>query len=187
MEDTELLKRLKAGDKTAFTELVSIYASKVTNTCYRFFLDKQDAEDISQEVFIEIYQSIRHFKGDAKLSTWIYRIAVSKSMDEIKRRNRKKRFESIGKHLHLDEFANWISGGHMPDERINEKDKMKEVMQALNTLAENQRIAYTLSKIEGYGNKEIAEIMKTSTLAVESLIYRAKKKVSKALELILKK
>ena len=75
----------------------------------------------------------------------------------------------------------------MPDERINEKDKMKEVMQALNTLAENQRIAYTLSKIEGYGNKEIAEIMKTSTLAVESLIYRAKKKVSKALELILKK
>jgi RNA polymerase sigma-70 factor, ECF subfamily len=186
MEDIELLSKLKAGDISAFNDLVLLYSNRVINTCYRFLLDKEDAEDVSQEVFIEVFQSIKSFRGDAKLSTWIYRIAVTKSLDEIKKRNRKKRMTSIGKIFHLDDVANWISGGTMPDKNIQEKEKMKEVMKALNVLPDNQRVAFTLSKIEGYTNAEIAEIMNITILAVESLVYRAKKKVSKELELILK-
>ena len=187
MGDSELIDRIKAGDRFAFNELVNLYANKVINTCYRFLLDRQDAEDITQEVFIEVFQSVRSFRGDAKLSTWIYRIAVTKSLDEIKKRNRKKYISSIGKILHLDEIAHWLSGGTMPDRSLNEKEKMNDVYKALNTLPDNQRIAFTLSKIEGYSNNEIAEIMKTTTIAVESLIYRAKNNVSVELELILKK
>ena len=187
MGDSELIDRIKAGDRSAFNELVNLYAKKVINTCYRFLLDRQDAEDITQEVFIEVFQSVRSFRGDAKLSTWIYRIAVTKSLDEIKKRNRKKYISSIGKILHLDEIAHWLSGGTMPDRSLNEKEKMNDVYKALNTLPDNQRIAFTLSKIEGYSNNEIAEIMKTTTIAVESLIYRAKNNVSVELELILKK
>ena len=70
MEDTELLKRLKAGDKTAFTELVSIYASKVTNTCYRFFLDKQDAEDINQECNDEDKRELTAYQGVKQYKTY---------------------------------------------------------------------------------------------------------------------
>lgn len=187
MEAVDLLEKLKAGDETAFNELVGLYSNRVINTCYKFLLDKEDAEDISQEVFIEVFLSIKSFRADAKLSTWIYRIAVTKSLDEIKRRKRKKRITSLGKILHMDEVANWIAGGTMPDKTLQEKEKMKEVMLALNRLPDSQRVSFTLSKIDGYTNTEIAEIMNTTTIAVESLIYRAKKKASAELENILKK
>jgi RNA polymerase sigma-70 factor (ECF subfamily) len=187
MEEADLFRSLRAGDHAAFNELVMTHRNRVINTCYRFLLDKKDAEDISQEVFIEVYQSIRSFRGKSKLSTWIYRIAVTKSLDELKKRKRKKRFSAIGKVLHLDEVADWIGGGTMPDKIMQEKESMQEVAQALNTLPDNQRVAFTLSKIEGYNNAEIAEIMNTTKIAVESLVSRAKIKVSKELESILKK
>jgi RNA polymerase sigma-70 factor, ECF subfamily len=181
-----LIEALRAGDRTAFNELVTTHSGKVLNTCYRFLLDKEDAADISQEIFIEIFQSIKSFRGDSKLSTWIYRIAVSKCLDEIKRRKRLKRISDFGKILHLDMVVDWIGGGNMPDRPVNESEKMKEIMQALNTLPENQRVAFTLSKIDGYTNQEIAEMMNTSIVAVESLVYRAKKQVSSELKAILK-
>ncbi len=186
MEEADLLQNLKAGNKSAFTVLLRLHRSKVINTCYRFLLDQNDAEDISQEVFIEVYQSIKYFRGDSKLSTWIYRIAVSKSLEEIKKRNCKKRFGLIGKMLHLDDITNWIGGGTMPDKDIQENEKMTEIRQALNQLPDNQRVAFTLSKIDGYNNAEIAAIMNTTVIAVESLVSRAKKKISAELEIILK-
>lgn len=182
-----MIERLKSNEKKAFDELVALYKNSVINTCYRFLLDKEDAEDASQEVFIEIYQSINSFRAEAKISTWIYRITVTKCLDEIKKRNRKKRISSIGKLLHIDNFVNWISGGVQPDEKINENEQLNEIQIALNALPENQRVAFTLSKIEGFTNSEIAEIMDTTTIAVESLIYRAKKRVASDLILILKK
>ena len=182
-----MIEKLKSNDKEAFNKLVILYKHRVINTCYRFLLDKDDAEDVSQEVFIEIFQSIKSFRGDSKLSTWIFRIAVAKSLDEIKKRNRKKRISSLGKILHLDDVANWISGGKMPDSDLITSDNMKQINRALNQLPESQRIAFTLSKIDGFSNLEIAEIMNTSIIAVESLIYRAKKKVTADLISILKK
>ena len=88
--------------------------------------------------------------------------------------------------MHLEEVANWLSGGIMPNKALEEKESMKEVMAALNSLPENQRVAFTLSKIDGFTNKEIAEIMNTSIIAVETLISRAKKKVIEELTEILK-
>jgi RNA polymerase sigma-70 factor, ECF subfamily len=184
--EADLLKKLRAGDKAAFNELVSAYSKKVINTCYRFLLNSQDAEDISQEVFVEVFQSIRSFQGNSKLSTWIYRIAITKSLDEIKKQNRKKRIGSVGKLLHLDGVANWLAGGVLPDESLHQNERMAAVMQALNTLPDNQRVAFTLSKIEGYTNAEIVEIMNTTSLAVESLLSRAKTKVGDQLKVILK-
>lgn len=187
MDEANLLVLLKQGDKTAFETLVKTYGQQVLNTCFRFLLDQADAEDVSQEVFIEVYQSIKDFKGQSKLSTWIYRIAVTKSLDEIKKRNRKKRISSVGKLLHLDDIASWLGGGTMPDKQLEENETLQLVMQALNTLADNQRVAFTLSKIEGYTNAEIAEIMNTTLIAVESLVYRGKKNISDELKRILKK
>jgi len=182
-----LIERLKSNDKKAFEELVALHKNSVINTCYRFLLDKEDAEDISQEVFIEIYQSIHSFRADAKISTWIYRITVTKCLDEIKKRNRKKRISSFGKLLHLDDVANWIIGGKQPDADLETSDTISSINKVLNQLPDNQRIAFTLSKIDGCTNQEISEIMKTTTIAVESLIYRAKKKVTSDLSIILKK
>lgn len=182
----KLIEKLKAKDRVAFNELVALYKNNVINTCYRFLLNEQDAQDISQEVFIEVYQSIHSFRGEAKLSTWIYRITITKCLDEIKRRNRKKRLATVGKLIQVDAISNWISGGTMPDKTLQENEQLKEVNIVLNSLPENQRIAFTLSKIDGFSNTEIAEIMNITTVAVESLIYRAKKKSTQELLTILK-
>ncbi|MEI6021848.1 MAG: RNA polymerase sigma factor [Bacteroidota bacterium] len=154
---------------------------QVLNTCYRFLLDREDAEDVAQEVFIEVFQSIHLFKGESKLSTWIYRIAVTKCLDELKKRKRQKRISAFGKFIRLEDITNWISGGTMPDRNLNAKEEWNELLKALDRIPENQRVAFTLSKMDGFSNKEIAEIMKTSISAVESLISRAKSKVIKVL------
>ena len=187
INEAHFLALLKKGDQAAFGTLVHTYSAQVLQTCFRFLLDQADAEDISQEVFIEVYQSIKGFKGQSKLSTWIYRIAVTKCLDELKKRNRKKRISSVGKLLHLEDVANWLGGGSRPDKKTEENETFQLVMAALNTLPDNQRIAFTLSKIEGYTNSEIAEIMNTTTVAVESLIYRGKKQTGDILKSILKK
>jgi RNA polymerase sigma-70 factor, ECF subfamily len=186
-QNSDLLYKLKAGDKIAFNQLVILYSDRVLNTCYRFLLNREDAEDISQEVFVEVFQSVKSFRGDSKLSTWIYRIAVTKSLDEIKKRKRKKRISELGRILHIDDITDWIAGGILADKELQENEKMKEVMIALDKLPDNQRVAFTLSKIEGYSNNEIADIMKTTVIAVESLVSRAKKSAGKELEAILKK
>ena len=186
-EEAELVARIRTGSISAFNLLVQRYQKMVINTCYRFLLNQEDAEDTAQEVFVEVYQSINTFREDAKVSTWIYRIAVAKCLDEIKKRNRKKRITSVGRILRIEGIAQWMAGGERPDKDIDQTEKLNEIMQALNTLPDSQRVAFTLSKIDGYSNAEIAEIMKTSLLSVESLVSRAKKKVSAELERILKK
>ena len=181
IDDSDLLILLKSGDSNAFAELVSTYQKIVLNICYRFLLSKEDAEDITQEVFIEVFHSIRSFRADSKLSTWIYRIAVSKSLDEIKRRSRKKRISSIGKTLGIDSIAHLLTGSERPDQRLEENEGLELLLKALNRLHESQRIALTLSKMEGYSNSEIAEILQTSVIAVESLVYRAKQNLKSIL------
>ena len=186
-KEAELVAKIKAGNISAFNLLVQGYQKMVINTCYRFLLNQEDAEDTAQEVFVEVYQSINSFRRDAKISTWIYRIAVAKCLDEIKKRNRKKRITSVGKILRIEGIAQWMAGGERPDKGISQTENLNEIMQALNTLPDSQRVAFTLSKIDGYTNTEIAAIMNTSVLSVESLVSRAKRKVSAELEKILKK
>jgi len=186
MDENTIIQKLKSGDMAAFNELVRTFRLRVINTCYRFLFTQEDAEDISQDVFVEVYQSISSFRADAKLSTWVYRITVSKCLDEIKKRKRKKRITSLGKLLHIDNVASWLAGGESPDKALHTDEAMKQVMQALDSLPDSQRVAFTLSKIEGYTNSEIAEIMNTTTIAVESLVSRAKKKVSSELARIIK-
>jgi len=172
--EKEWLSQLKSGSNIAFAELVTLYQKKVLNLCYRFLLDRVEAEDVSQEVFLEVFRSIHNFREDSSLSTWIYRIAISKSLDELKKKSRKKRITSFGKTLRLDKVAHWLVGSERPDQKMEDQEGFSQLMNALNHLHESQRIALTLSKIEGYSNTEIAEIMQTTLTAVDSLIYRAK-------------
>lgn len=177
MTDNELVNKIRSGDQSAFFSLVEQFRHPVLNTCYRFLMNKQDAEDISQDVFVEIFLSISQFRGESKLSTWIYRIAVTKCLDEIKRRKRKKRISSAGRFFGIEFVTDWLVSDNRADEKYLAKEGLLELENVLSKLSENQRIALTLSKMDGYSNAEIAEIMKVTKMGVESLVYRAKKKV----------
>jgi RNA polymerase sigma-70 factor (ECF subfamily) len=182
MSDFEIVNRIKSGEEDAFRQLVEDQQNFVLNTCLRFVHVTEIAEDITQEVFIEVYKSINSFRGDSKLSTWIYRIAVTRSLDYLKMMKRKKRFTKLKSIFGDDgESIEISSNASIPDGKIENEGRIKILNWAMDSLAENQRVAFTLSKYEEMSYKEIAEIMGTTVSAVESLIHRAKSNLKKKL------
>lgn len=167
-----------------FSDLVAEHQDMVLNTCYRFVFNREDAEDLAQEVFVEVYRSIDRFREESKLSTWIYRIAVSKSLDYLRRQKRKKRFSSLKRIIGVDDPADSIPAppGENPADVLVEKERVTVLQTALDGLPDNQKTAFLLSKQDGYNNQEIADILQTSVSAVESLIHRAKKNLQSRLE-----
>jgi len=156
----------------------------VVNTCYRFVFNHEDAEDLAQEVFIEVHRSLDRFREESKLSTWIYRIAVTKSLDHLRRLKRKKRFSSLKRIIGVDDPADSIPAPARdnPADALSDKERVAVLRDALDALPDNQKTAFLLSKQDGYSNQEIADILQTTVPAVESLVHRAKKNLQSRLQ-----
>lgn len=184
MEDKAFLADLKAQKQTAFSRLLDDYQGKVFNTCLSFVPNREDAEDIAQEVFMEVYASIDKFREDAKLSTWIYRISVNKSLEFIRKQKTKKRFgfmQSItGNELPLDKTSYFTEFNH-PGIQLENKEKSEILFAAINKLPEAQRVVFTLHRIDGLSYKEISEVTEKSISSIESLLFRAKRNLKKIL------
>ena len=184
MGEEEIIIRLKQGDERTFREFVEKYRQRVINTCLGLLHNAEDAEDVAQDVFIEVHRSIHKFRGQSKLTTWLYRIAVSRSLNFI-RNNKKhallKSFDSDVK-TKLDALAqSSTDANNNPEQSMENLQRAILLHAALDALPKNQRVAFILSKYENMGNKEIAEVMEMSVSSVESLIYRAKSNLQKKL------
>ena len=160
-----------------------MHKDRVYNTCLGFLHHPEDAEDTAQEVFMQVYESIGSFEQESALSTWIYRIAVNKSLELLRKRNRKKRRGFFMALLNSDQpdEAEDRTFFLQPGIAMEKKEEAKILMEAIDSLPDRQRIAFTLHKIENLSYKEIAEIMEISLAAVESLIHRALKNLRKSL------
>jgi RNA polymerase sigma-70 factor (ECF subfamily) len=160
----------------SFKELVDSHKTRVFNTAISFLQNKEDAEDVTQEVFIEVYHSLEKFKGQSSVSTWIYRIAVNKSLDHLRKKNRKKRFGFITSLFNKESGEINIDAGHFehPGILLEKKEKAKILFAVIDELSENQKTAFILYHLEELSQKEIGEVMSLSTKAVESLIARAR-------------
>jgi RNA polymerase sigma-70 factor (ECF subfamily) len=143
----------------------------------------EDAEDLSQEVFLVILKSISRFKKNASLYTWIYRITVNKSLEHLRRQKRRNILQTVGSFLKVSSDGTNSDDNKLAtmDTRNEDKEKRKILDSAVNSLPENQKIAFILNKYEELAYKEIAEIMNLSLSSVESLIHRAKMKLQKKL------
>lgn len=177
-----LVDQLKQGNQSGFTALVELYQDMVYNTALGIVQNEEDADDIAQEVFVQVYLSVSTFKGESKLSTWIYRITISKALDHEKKKKRKKRIGFIQSFFGGETKAHDqpVEFDH-PGVQLEKKEHAAELFKALKKLPDKQRIAFTLHKLEGQSNHEIAEIMNTSLYAVESLMGRAKSNLKKIL------
>jgi len=166
-----------------FRAVVEAHQDRVLNICYKFLHNREDAEDAAQEVFVEVYRSMDDFRGDARLSTWIHRVAVTKSLDAIRRKKRKKRLGSVKQLVGLEDRHIEPEGPDQqrPDRLLEEKERRMILNKAIDKLPENQRIALTLSQIDGFSYRETAEIMGASLSSVESLIFRGKRGLKKHL------
>lgn len=175
LEEEILIARLVDGDKDAFASLFESYKDKVYNTSLGLLRNARDAEDITQEVFVEIFLSIQHFKRKSKLSTWIYRITISKALDHIRRNKRRKRFAFITSLFgEKGELVTDPPDFIHPGVTAENQELSAILFNAIAKLPQSQKIAFTLSKIEGLSYEETADVMNITVSAVESLMFRAK-------------
>lgn len=182
MEEGLLVQRLKEKDNIAFKEIVDTKHLMVYNTVLSIIQNAEDAEDVAQDVFVQVYESIDSFKQESKLSTWLYRIAISKAMDHLRHKKTKKRFAFVqslfGKN---DELINDPPDFFHPGVALENKQNAAVLFKAIKTLPKNQHTAFILNRIEGLSYQEISEIMNMSVSAVDSLLQRAKSNLRKSL------
>jgi len=164
---------MKINQET-FNQIYKNYNLLVYNVALNYVQNVEDAEEITQDVFIKVYNSFDNFNNKSSIKTWIYRIAINQSLDYIKKKTSQKYFFVFGKKSQNEqEYLNSTNFEH-PGVLIERKEDAKIIFESINSLSENQKTAFILSKLEGRSNPEIAEIMQLSISSVESLIFRAK-------------
>jgi RNA polymerase sigma factor (sigma-70 family) len=160
--EEDIVNGLKIGDESCFVEFVNTYKKKVISLCYSYTKDFQEAEDLSQEVFISLFRSINNFRGDCSFSTYVYKVTVSRCLDFKRKRSIK------------DFLTGLAFKQSYPEEDIDDKNFIKDCIKALK---EELRLPIILHYYIGLNYKEIGEILNTSSKAIEGRIYRAKQKL----------
>lgn len=182
--DSELIRKTAEGDHAAFKTLVDNYQALVVNACFGLLGNRQDAEDVAQEVFLKVYKSAGDFRQEAKLSTWLYRIAVNRSLNFIRDNKWARRFKNLG--ILPGDEAEQVSNfpapdSNRPDVVLETKEQDQRLQKAIDSLSGKQKAAFVLHRYEGLPYQEIAGILNCSLSSVESLIHRAKANLQKKL------
>ena len=152
----------------------------VYNTVLGIVQQQEDAEEITQDVFLKVYEALENFRGDSQLKTWIYKIAVNKSLDHT--RKRKKFFWRLFGEEKEEKNFNAIPDFDHPGVSVSRKEDAAMLFKALNLLPPQQKAAFVLQKLEAQSVKEIAAILDVSEKAAESLLSRANKSLQAILE-----
>jgi len=177
-EEKELISLISNGDRDAFKIFIEKYQKFVINVCYKFVNNPDDANDVAQEVFIEVYKTIGKFRFDSKISTWLYRIAVNKSLNFLRDNKRHKDVQSFSEISESD--LPQLQDSTPESEYIN-KERKKVIDLAIDSLPEMQKAAFILIKKDFLSYGEASKILGFSLKAFDSLISRAKKNLQKKL------
>jgi RNA polymerase sigma-70 factor (ECF subfamily) len=168
LSDIELMRRVADGDQHAFSTLLDRHSKMVLNLAYRIVLSRDDAEDLCQEVFERLWTQAPAWRDDAKLTTWLYRVASNLALNYHQRVQQR--------HVLDDGLVEFIVDSAAPEESVGDDDNA-EVFDALQSLPDNQRTVMAFRFYQDVSVKDIAVIMGLSAKAVESLISRAKQQL----------
>ncbi len=177
MKDSDLVEKILNGEKLSFEILVKKHYGKVLKISNGLLHHQQNAEDIAQDVFIEIYQSLHKFRKESSLSTWIYRITINKSLNFLKKNKRRQLFDNP-KSAGINETIEMVNDNESETEK---KERTKMLHHAIDSLPKNQKIAFALVKYDDMSYREVAKVMDVSLSSVESLMFRAKKNLQRKL------
>jgi len=185
MTEVEIIESIQSGNTKAFSILVERYQEMVFRTAIGFIHNKEDAEDLTQEIFVKVYQSLGSFMGKSEFSTWIYRITVNTALNCVRRKKIERFFdfsdEQLQPVLHQQESAD------NPEQTMINDESDKLISNAIDKLSQKQKTAFVLSRYEELSQKEIAAIMQTTEGAVEQHLQRAKVNLQKRLTSIVGK
>ncbi len=179
MTEQQLIADLKDGKGNAYEFLVKNYQGKVFNTALGMLQNEDDAQDTTQDVFVEVYKSVSNFRIEAGLNTWLYKITVNKCLEEIRKKKRKKRMAFLtsifdaSAEKDLKKHSDFMH----PGITLEKKEYHAYLNRAIKLLPEMQQTALILHKIEGLSHQEVADILDKSVSSIESLIFRAKQQL----------
>ncbi len=177
--------RVKAGDEAAFEALVEHFKIPVLNFVYRQVGNLEDAEDIAQHVFVQVYKNAEKYEPTAKFTTWLFTIARNLCLNEFRRRTRhpvQSLQETYSEDPEAEPFQYADPGAKSPSTVSSEKELQQAILAAIHRLPENQRTAVLLCRYEGMPYEEIAKILGASVSATKSLLHRAREALKKDLE-----
>ncbi len=179
MSEQQIIQEIVEGNSSKFRLLVEKYQNMVFLTAMGFVHNKEDAEDLTQDVFIRAFQSLKSFNGDAEFSTWLYRITVNTSINHLNK-IRNRGFMHFAEDIFQSLF-NRASDDKNPQQRLEQTERDGAIRKAIDTLPEKQRTAFVLSKYDDLSQKEIAAILQSTEGSVEQLLQRAKSSLQKKL------
>jgi RNA polymerase sigma-70 factor (ECF subfamily) len=177
--DEELLALAAAGDQAAFAQLVLRHQDQVLGLAYRYCRDRQDAEELAQEVFLKVWRHARSFRGDSLFGTWLYRLAVNTCLS-FRQRQRSRPAS-------LPLQGDFASGSPPAGDELVAAHREARLRGALAALPPRQRMALALASLADRSYEEIAVVMDVSVPAVESLLFRARKNLAAVLRPLKKK
>ena len=183
--DADLMLRVKRGNRAAFAELVEKYRQPVMNLVYRTLRDETEAEDLAQNVFLQVYKSRSRYKRTAKFSTWLFTIARNLCLNELRRRSRhpaESLDETRGEHEDRPQRQYEDKKNISPPEKLLHGELAQKIEEALAELPENQRTAILLCRQEDLSYEEIAKILGCSLSATKSLIHRGREVLKQKLK-----
>lgn len=180
-DEADLIDRCKRLDRTAHDELYHRFRRQVAGNLYRVLGDRDDLEDLVQEVFVIAFRGLERFRGDARLSTWLYRICVNVALGRI--RTRKRRPNAIGV-VDLDLASadpSLVERPETPDRTLERRRDQQRVYAALEQLAPKKRIVLYLHEIEGLDLKEIAYLVDSNPVTVRTRLFYARREFYKVI------
>ena len=178
--DAELVAQLQRGSEAAFRTLVARYQGRIYRTVFSLLRNAEEAEDVAQEVFVEVYQTIARFRGDAALSTWLYRLATSRALKNRRQAQAKKRFAYFTGLLGFENDVLHEPPDHAhPLALLEGQQQLQALLAHIACLPNQQQVAFTLRHEQELSYEEIAAVLDTTVPAVESLLFRARQTLRK--------
>jgi RNA polymerase sigma-70 factor (ECF subfamily) len=179
IDDDELVFKSQQGDVNAFGELVDRYHGKIYGLTYNMTSNREDAEDLTQEVFIKAFEALPKFKGNSSFYTWLYRIAVNKTINYRKKRNRKRSLslDQFDQEIKVDEVYHDLIAKGSPLRNVSLTELQEKLNEALQNLSEKHRTVLVMHDMQGIPHEEIAKVVKASVGTVRSRLFYARRQM----------
>jgi RNA polymerase sigma factor RpoE len=178
-DERKLVKRAQAGDLNAYDDLVRLYQERIYATVYHMTANHDDANDLAQEAFIKAFRALNSFKGDSSFFTWVYRIAVNKTINFLKQRNRRTLMSLNDLDFNAEHDPDLLAliSEKNPRRDLNLSELQQKLNEALQKLSHTHRLVVTLHDIQGLSHDEISKIMDCNTGTVRSRLFYARQQL----------
>lgn len=176
-EEEKIVRQLQSGDFSNYDKIVNSYKNRIFGMAYKFTNDYDETQDLAQEVFLKVYRQVKNFRGDSKLSTWIYRISVNTCLDWKKKKNRLKsiNFSSMVNEENKDQTIDIKDESMLPDEVILKGEDQKQVHKLIYELSDKYKTVLIMYHFNEMSYSDIASALNIPQRTVETRLYRARR------------